>query len=103
MKGQRDRTVDAFKARTAGTARDEARKAAAVEQQHGLLAVFEAFGYGSGERARKSGLLARFEKLLAHVDDLDHWHRALFDALGQFESRVLSGGCVVPAFEAGGR
>ena len=34
------------------------------------------------ERARESGLLAGFEKLLPHIDDVYFWHRAAFDALG---------------------
>src|SRR5260370_26352580 len=101
MKGQRDGAVYALKSLATGAAGDEARKAAAVEQQHGLLAVFEALGSSGGERARKGRLFARLEKLLAHIDDLDHRHGPAFDSLRQFEAGVLSRGCVVTAFETG--
>ena len=55
----------------------------------------------SSSRAREGGLLARFQKLLAHVDQLHLRHAAALDALGQFEQRVLAALGVVAAFEAG--
>ena len=62
--GQRDRAVDALHALAAGAAGDEAGKSAPVEQQHGLLAVFQALPSPLHQRARKGGLLARLQKLL---------------------------------------
>ena len=66
--GQRDGAVDALHALAAGAARDETRKAAPVEQQHGLLAVLQTLCHGVDQRARKGRLLAGFQELLAHVD-----------------------------------
>ncbi len=56
---------------------------------------------GVHQRARKGGLLARFEKLLAHVDQLDLGHGPPLDALRQFEQRVLAALGVVAGFETG--
>ena len=50
---------------------------------------------------RERGLLAGFEKLLAHVDDFDIRHGPLLDALGQLDQRVLAALGVVAAFETG--
>src|SRR5258708_1006686 len=99
MKGQGDGAIHALQALPTGAAGDEARKPAAIEQEHGLLAIFEALGYRGGERARKRRLLARLEKFLTHVDDLDHRHGPPLDSLGKFEARILSGRRVVTAFE----
>ncbi len=46
-------------------------------------------------------MLARFEELDAHVDQLHLRHRPGFHAIGQLEQRVLAALRVVAAFEAG--
>ncbi len=99
--GEGDGAVGALDALAAGAAGDEAREAAAVEQQHGLFAVGEARGHGVDQRAREGGVFAGFEELLAHVDQFDLRHGAALDALRQFEQRVLSGLGVVAGFQTG--
>src|SRR5205807_7887676 len=85
MVGQRDGTVDAFETIATASAGDEARKAAPVEEQHGLLAFFESCGDGFEKTPRKDGLFAGLQKLVSHVDQLDLSHRALLDAVGKLQ------------------
>ena len=101
VEGQGDGAVDALDALAAGAAGDEARKAAPVQQQHGLLAALEARADGLQEPAREGGLLARFQELGPHVQDLDLGHGAPLDALGQLQQRVLAALGVVAALQAG--
>src|SRR5579872_6762882 len=64
MIGEGNRAVSALYALAAGAAGYKARKTAAVEQQHGLLAVFDALADGFHQTPRKGGLLSRFEEFL---------------------------------------
>ncbi len=61
--------------------------------------LFEPLAERVDEFARERILLARFEKLLAHVDQFDRGHGPRFDAAGQFEQRVLAALGVVAALE----
>ena len=56
---------------------------------------------GFQQLAREGRLLARFQKLLAHVDQFHRRHGPRFDAPGQFEQRVLAALGVVAALQAG--
>ncbi len=99
--GQRDRAIHAFQPLAAGAARDEARKPAPVEQQHGLLAALQALVDGLHQAPRKRRQFARLQELLPHVDHFDVRHGPLLDALGQFDQRVFAAFGVVAAFQAG--
>ncbi len=101
--GERDRAIDAFQSLATRAARDEARKSAAVEQQHGLLAMLQAFGDGLHQPARKRRQLARLQELLPHVDHFDVRHGPLLDALRKFDQRVLAALGVVAALQTGRR
>src|SRR5579872_3415541 len=101
MIGEGNRAVSALYALAAGAAGYKARKTAAVEQQHGLLAVFDALADGFHQTPRKGGLLSRFEEFLAHIDQVDARQRPFLDTLRQFEQRILFALDVVTAFEAG--
>ncbi len=73
---QGERAVDALHALAAGAAGDEAGKAAPIEQHDGLLAVLQALAQRFEQLARECGLLARLQKLLAHVDQFHRRHAA---------------------------
>ena len=100
--GQGERAVDALNALAAGAAGHEARKAAAVQQDDGLLAVLEALAERFQEFAGEGGLLAGLEELLPHVDQLHRGQGPGLDAAGQFQQGVLAALGVVAALEAGG-
>ncbi len=97
--GQRDGAIDALQPLAAGAARNEARKSAAVEQQHGLLAALQTLGDGLHQPPRKCRLLARLQKLLPHVDHFDVRHGPLLDAFRQLDQGVLAALGVVAALE----
>ena len=75
--------------------------AAAVQEQHGLLALREAQADGLDqllrEQVRGAGLLG----LDAHVHDAHDRHRAAVHALGQLGQPVLAGARVAVGFERG--
>src|SRR5437868_1970444 len=100
MIGQRHRAVNALDALATGAARDKTGKAAAVEQHHGLLAAVQTLAQRFDQPARECGLLARFEKFLAHVDELDAREGTFFNALREFEQRIFAAVNVVAALEA---
>ena len=87
--GERDGAVLAFEFLAAGAAEHDGRISAAVEQDHDLLFAVEALFDFGGKFARDDLLVAGLLKFLAHVDDFDFGQRTLFDAIGQFDQRVL--------------
>src|SRR5215472_17908579 len=102
MPRQGDGAVDALHARAAGTTGHMAREAPTVEQHHRLLVVRESVANGLEQGAGKRGVLAGFEELLPHVNDVDFRQRAFGDTVRKFEQRVLAGGRVIAALQAGG-
>ena len=98
---KRHRTVNALQPLAASPAGEEAGEATPVQQQHGLLAVGEPFADGADELPGESGLLARLEEFGPHVDERHLGQGTLFDALGEFEQRVLAPIGVVAALHAG--
>jgi hypothetical protein len=87
--GERDSAVLTFEFFAAGPAENDGRISAAVEQDHDLLFTFEALLDFGSQFARDDLLLASFLELLTHVDDFDFGERALLDAVGQLDQRVL--------------
>ena len=88
--GQNDGTVLAQHALAAMPANHEARKAAAIQQQHRLLLRAQALRDLVQQAARESGLPFRLEKLHAHVDNFHLRHGALGDAFGQAQHLVFA-------------
>ena len=61
---QRDRAIDTLDAFPAGTACDEGRETAAIQQDHRLFIVGETLANGLDENAGKDGVLASLQKFL---------------------------------------
>ena len=95
------RAVFAQHAFAALAADHEAGEAATVEQQNGLLAIFEACFHFFEQGAREGALAFCLEEFGTHVDDSHLRHGALCDALGQFKHGVAALISVVTRFNAG--
>lgn len=94
--GEGQRTMRAGADVAACRALKRAGKAAAVEEEDGLFAAFEALvnGHtqGVGEKGIAAFLFARFE---LHIDDPDERHLAVVGAFGQAKEAVFFLLCVV--------
>jgi hypothetical protein len=99
--GERHGAIHALEAFPTGPARDKARKATPVEQQHGLLAILQTVIDGFEQSPRESGLLASLQKLLAHVDEFHDRHGPLLDPLRQLHQSVFPTLDVKAGFETG--
>ena len=69
---------------SAVSAGDEGGIAPSIDEQHRLLAFFEALAQILREFSAEDAVVACL-KLLPHVDDLDHGQRTVLNALGQLE------------------
>ena len=71
VEGHGDRAVLALKRLATGAAQDYRRISAAVEQNHGLLAAFQALGDLFYQRPGKELIIASSLELKLHVHDLN--------------------------------
>src|SRR3982751_4589468 len=86
--GKGNGTIAALELFTAGTAQDDWRISAAIEQYHGLLVSLKAQPDLFDELARDDLLVAGFLKLLPHVDEFHFRQRPLLDPIGHFDECV---------------
>lgn len=102
--GKGDSTVRALAYVAAAVALQGAGEATSVEEEDGLLSLFEALFKGGAEPVGEDGDLAfLFLFFQPHVDDADERHGVCIRSLIQAEDFVFPREGVLPAFQGGGR
>ncbi len=96
---QSDGAVLALQLFAAGAADHGKGVAAAIEQDHRLLAAIERRARLLDQRARKELVLAGLLKLLAHVDQFDCGQRPVHHAIKQLDACIFAARGVLPAFQ----
>ena len=86
---------------SAGAAHGDEGVAAAIEQDHGLLAAVEGGLSFADQEAGEELFLAGLLEFDAHVDEFDGGQGAVDDALGHGDALVLAGLGILPALERG--
>ena len=74
---------------TAFAAGNKSVVAATVEEEHGLLAVFQTFGQFLNQQAAENGPVAAVQ-LLAHIHNGDFRHGTVLYAVGHFHQCVIA-------------
>ena len=97
--GERDAAILALHERAATAAEQRPRIAAAIDEHHGLRALFEAQGDGRAQRLGNGRGAMLAAKFLAQIHDANFRERAVFHARRELEQLIFSGAGVVVGFK----